>query len=97
MQLGKGDPSIYSGELDFIQLKAMLGGIEDEENFYQVAKDSPPEIKKKGAIGTNNLKGARAVNNFWQIKNSRNPQIDEKSYFGFEEKLHDAYDKLLED
>lgn len=97
VRTGKGDADLYSNKFDYIRLKALFGGIEQEADFYQVSKDSTPEIAAKGPIGTNNIVGARAVNNFWNIKQSRNPDIEDKTYFGFEEKIHDAYEKLLSD
>lgn len=76
-------------------MRVLLGGIENADDFYQVSAESSAEVKAKGPLGSNNMKGARAVNNFWTIKQSRNPQIKEKSYFGFEDKIHVAYEAKL--
>ena len=95
IRTGKGDTSIYTGD-DYIFLKSMMGGIEPADSYYQVYKNAPADILAKGAIGTNNIVSAKAVMNSWTIKLSRNPDADEKMYFGFEEKIIEAFDKKYE-
>lgn len=74
----------------------MMGGIEPADSYYQVYKKAPADILAKGAIGSNNIVSAKAVINSWTIKLSRNPDADEKMYFGFEEKIIEAFDKKYE-
>ena len=99
VRTGKGDPAIY-GSTDFVYLPSLFGGIapkepyteENEDGFFQVTKGSPAEIQAKGPIGTNNLSKAVAVQNIFSIKQSRNPDVEDDVYSGFEEKLLKAFE-----
>ena len=77
----------------------MMGGIEAApgEEYYQVTKGSPPAIAANGPIGTNNIVSAKAAMNSWVIKQSRVPEMEETAYFGFEEKIQEAYKKKFGD
>jgi hypothetical protein len=88
VRTGKGDSEIYTGD-DYIFLKAMFGGIKPSDSFSQVLKLG----SGSAAVGSNNIDSAQAVINVWTIKLSRNPDIDEKAYFGWESKLLEAYEK----
>ena len=47
----------------------------------------------KKPIGFNKIKSAQAVQYTYIIEHSRNPQIDEKSYLGWQEQMHEMTDE----
>lgn len=85
MRTGRGDPERYSGR-DFIYLDAFLGQTDPSP---AVPPESLPSADMQAQdfnkIGLNEIVSAKAVSYSYIIALSRNPDIGEDSYSGWED------------
>ena len=95
----KGNPLIYTSPFEFIDMTRILGEIKTDSadgepvqinnSNYADEKKNPAKEKR----GFNKIKSAQAVQYTYIIEHSRNPQIDEKSYLGWQDQMHEMTDE----
>ena len=87
IQTGKGSDLRYAAD-EFIKLDNLVSETSPADFYQKTNEDDDLGAALVSApIGTNNLAKAKAVTYTYIMKHSRNPDIEEEAYLGFEENL----------
>ena len=91
VQTGKGDPNMYEGNTFFV-IDNIFGATEPEKVEQQIYPNLANPDRK---VGTNDLRKAKSAKYSYYIDQSRNKDINEEAYLGFEDHLHKAVAEWL--